>query len=245
MPEGPSIVILRELLQPFEGKKITGATGYAKIDMQKVKGKKILSVRSWGKHLLITLEGDITIRIHLMMFGSYRVNEEKESNPTLRLEFARGKRINFYTCSVKMLEGNLDAIYEWRADIMSPEWNAGAAKKKLKAQPDMLVCDALLDQSIFSGSGNIVKNEVMYRIYVHPLSHVGSLPAKKLTELVNETRNYAFDFLKWKKEYTLKKHWLAHTKKTCTRCHIPLVKEYLGNTHRRTFYCPNCQVLYV
>ena len=57
-------------------------------------------------------------------------------------------------------------------------------------------------------------------------------------------RNYSFDFLKWKKDYVLKKHWLAHTKKTCKRCNIPLIKKYCGKTKRRTFFCENCQVKY-
>ncbi|MCH5685281.1 hypothetical protein LWM68_14115 [Niabella sp. W65] len=43
------------------------------------------------------------------------------------------------------------------------------------------------------------KNEVLYRIGVHPLSKVGDLPPRKLTELIDETRNYSFDFLNWKK----------------------------------------------
>jgi endonuclease-8 len=62
--------------------------------------------------------------------------------------------------------------------------------------------------------------------------------------MVKETRKYAFDFLEWKKENTLKKHWLAHTKKICPRCEIPFHKAYLGNTKRRSYFCENCQILY-
>ncbi len=142
------------------------------------------------------------------------------------------------------MEADPDTVYDWSADIMSDSWDAKAAGKKLKAQPAMLLCDALLDQDIFAGSGNIIKNEVLYRVKLHPLNTVAALPAKKLSELIKETRNYAFDFLEWKKEFTLKKHWLAHTRKTCTRCNLPIIKDYLGKTNRRTFYCENCQVLY-
>jgi endonuclease VIII len=106
------------------------------------------------------------------------------------------------------------------------------------------VCDALLDQDLFAGVGNIIKNEVLFRIRVHPLSTVGALPAAKQRELVTEARNYSFDFYEWKKQYVLKKHWLAHTRRTCPRCQVPLQKDHLGKTHRRTFYCTNCQLLY-
>ena len=108
----------------------------------------------------------------------------------------------------------------------------------------MLVTDALLDQTIFAGVGNIIKNEVLYRIKVHPKSPVGALPTAKLTEMIKEARNYSFDFLQWKREYTLRKHWLAHTKKTCSRDGDKIIKEYLGKTQRRTFFCNTCQVQY-
>jgi len=79
---------------------------------------------------------------------------------------------------------------------------------------------------------------------VHPESNVGALPEQKLYELIAQARLYSFDFLEWKKNYVLKKHWLAHTKKTCPRCDIPLIKKYLGKTKRRSYFCINCQYLY-
>ena len=108
----------------------------------------------------------------------------------------------------------------------------------------MLACDALLNQNIFSGSGNIIKNEVLFRISVHPESKIGKLPGEKLDDLISEARNYSFDFLKWKKAFELKKHWLAHTKKICPRCNLNFLKAKTGKTNRRSFFCENCQVLY-
>ena len=52
------------------------------------------------------------------------------------------------------------------------------------------------------------------------------------------------DIQQLKKEYTLRKHWLAHTKKTCARDGNKIIKEYLGKTQRRTFFCTACQKLY-
>jgi endonuclease-8 len=178
-----------------------------------------------------------------MLFGSYRVNERKETPPRLSLRFANGE-LNFYACSVKLIEGDLNTIYDWSADVMNDNWNAAKARKKLKMIPNTLVCDALLDQTIFAGVGNIIKNEVLFRIRLHPKTSVGNLPPKKLTELVKEARQYSFDFLEWKKQYVLKKHWLVHTKKICPRDNSPIVKEYLGKTNRRTFYCNACQKVY-
>ena len=241
MPEGPSIVILKNLCKPFKGKKIITVTGNTKIGKERLLEKKITDFKSWGKHFLICFD-DFTVRIHFLLFGSYRINEEREVVPRLSLQFKNGK-INFYACSVKFIEEDLNELYDWTADVMSRRWNETSALNKIK-NSDHPVCDILLDQQIFAGVGNIIKNEVLFRIKVHPLSPAKNLPRKKLKELVEEARIYSFDFLKWKKKYVLRKHWLAHTKKTCHRCNIPLKKEYLGKTNRRTFYCSNCQVLY-
>jgi endonuclease-8 len=127
---------------------------------------------------------------------------------------------------------------------MQESWSAAKAKKKLLSKPGMLVCDVLLDQSIFSGVGNIIKNEVLYRIYLHPESELGAVPPKVLNDLIREARHYCFDFYEWKKAGTLRKHWLAHTKKICTRCNLPFTKKHTGLTPRRSFFCTNCQVLY-
>lgn len=182
MPEGPSIVILREEVAGFTGQRIERAEGSAKVDKARLTGQVVREFRSWGKHLLIELE-DVTVRIHLLLFGSYRINERKDSTPRLSLGFADGE-LNFYACSVQLIEGSLDAAYDWSTDVMSAAWSPRGTLKRLRERPRLLACDALLDQTLFAGSGNIIKNEVLYRIRVHPLSLIGELPPAKLRELV-------------------------------------------------------------
>ena len=243
MPERPTIVILKEEVSAFKDKKVIAVEGNSKLDIQKMAGKTIVDFKSWGKHFLICFKG-FSVRIHFMLFGSYRINYRKESAPRLRLIFKNGE-LNFYACSLRFIEEDLDKVYDWSGDVMNPLWNPAKAKKKLKARPDMLVADALLDQNIFAGVGNIIKNEVLYRIHVHPESTIGQLPAKKLAELIKEAREYSFQFLEWKKQFVLRKHWLAHTKKMCERCKQPFEKKYCGKTKRRSFFCTQCQELYV
>jgi endonuclease-8 len=107
-----------------------------------------------------------------------------------------------------------------------------------------VICVPFASQ-IFSGSGNIIKNEVLFRIAVHPESVIEAMPLKKLKELVKETRNYSFDFLKWKKENVLKKHWLIYKKRVCPRCDLPVKTDHLGKGKRLSCFCDNCQELYV
>jgi len=242
MPEGPTIVILKEQVREFKGKKIIHVAGNSKIDYHQLQSKKVVDFKSWGKHFLICCKG-ITLRVHFMLFGSYRINERKATPARLSLQFENGE-LNLYACSVKIFNEDPDQLYEWSADVMNDAWDPSKAKRKLKRLPEMIVADALLDQNVFAGVGNIIKNEVLFRIRVHPKTKVGDLPPKKLAELIKEARNYSFEFLEWKKAFVLKKHWLIHTKKICPRCNIPVHKEHMGKTNRRTFFCENCQVLY-
>jgi len=242
MPEGPSIVILRELIENLhlEGTEVKEVGGNTKLDKDRLLHQKVIAFKSWGKHFLICFN-DFALRIHFMLFGSYRINEHRENTPRISLAF-KNDVLNFYTCSLKFIEGDINEMYDWEVDVLSDDWNPAKAFKTVKEKEDVLVCDILLDQNIFAGVGNIIKNEVLYRIGVHPLRPVGSLSAPKLKELIKEARNYSFDFLHWKKEFTLKKHWLVYHKKLCPKNH-PITKETLGKTNRGTFYCAKCQPL--
>ncbi|MEO6722581.1 MAG: DNA-formamidopyrimidine glycosylase family protein [Ferruginibacter sp.] len=242
MPEGPSIVILKEAVIQFTGKKVIEVSGNSKIDQERLLDKKVIAFKSWGKHFLICFDG-FALRIHFLLFGSYLVNEQKDKPVRLRLGFSNGE-LNLYACAIRILEGDINGLYDWSADVMNEEWDEKKARVKLKKVPKKLVCDALLEQDIFAGVGNIIKNEVLYRIRVHPESSVGKLPPAKLKLMVQEARIYSFDFLEWKKNFVLKKHWLAHTKKICERCKLPIIKKITGVKKRRSFFCENCQKLY-
>lgn len=242
MPEGPSIVILKEGAQQFIGKKILHVSGNSKIDLARIQGQTIIDLKSWGKHFLVCFK-DFFLRIHLLMFGSYRINEQRELAPRLSMMFENGQ-FNFYSCSIKLIEGKTENIYDWELDTMSENWNSARALKSVRSLENSMICDALLDQNIFAGVGNIIKNEALFITKVHPEAKVKSIPVKKLKEIVSVTRDYCFDFYRWKKEYTLRAHWLIYRRSVCPRCNIKIKMKYIGMTDRQSFFCNNCQIFY-
>ena len=244
MPEGPSIVILCEAAAKFAGRRVLRVSGNSKQDIDRLRNKTVKAVRSWGKHFLLEFSG-FSVRIHFLLFGSYRIDEDKGAPARLSLGFSKGEVLNFYACSVKFIEGDLDDYYDWTADVMNDDWDAAAARRKLRARPDVLVADALLDQDVFAGVGNIIKNEVLHRIRVHPETRVGALPPRKLAQLVEQAREYSYDFYRWKKAFVLRKHYQVHTKSTCPRDGTPLsYRKQLGLAKRRAFWCEECQRRY-
>ncbi|MES2807265.1 MAG: endonuclease [Bacteroidota bacterium] len=243
MPEGPSIIILKEKLKPFIGKKVLDANGYAKgFDADKLIGKILKDIQTWGKHTLLVFP-KFTVRVHMMLFGSYYINDRPKKNASLHMLFTNGE-VNFSITSIKLIEQPLDEIYDWSADIMSDKWDTEKAMEKLKAKPKMMICDALLDQKIFSGSGNIIKNESLFKAKLHPESIIGEIPDKKLHDLIDEVLKFSQDFLIWRKANILTKHLDAYEKDICPRNCIPLHKTDTGKTKRHSYYCEKCQQLF-
>ncbi|WP_125722969.1 DNA-formamidopyrimidine glycosylase family protein [Flavobacterium ustbae] len=242
MPEGPSIVILKEEVHQFAGQKIISVSGNTSIDISRLENETILAFKTWGKHFLICFDS-FTVKIHMLMFGTYLINERKAAKPRLSLVFKKGE-LNFYTCLVKILEGDINSYYDWTVDVMNENWDPKKAQMSMEKLPEKMICDVILDQDIFSGVGNIIKNEVLYRCYVHPESIVEKIPLDVKSQIIAECSTYSFEFLYWKKKFELKKHWQAYAQKTCLRCNIPFEKKKTGAGKRRSFFCTNCQQLY-
>lgn len=244
MPEGPSILLMKENLEKFTGQQVLSVRGNARTDKEILAGETLCEIRTFGKQTYLIFEKSV-VRVHLLMFGSYSVDEQirPEKSVRLYLQFERGE-VYFYTCSVKMVTpGYLEDI-SWEADVLSDKWDPEKAADKVIKTPHRMVCDVLLDQDIFAGVGNIIKNEVLFRIKIQPESLIGDLPKKKIADLVYEARNYSFDFLNWKREFVLKKHWLVHNKKFCPLCDSKLIRKHTGTMFRRSFYCETDQKLY-
>jgi endonuclease-8 len=194
MPEGPSILHIKDLLMPFKGKMVTKAGGYGKMPTGWIKGKKLLDIVTWGKHLLFVFSNGV-VRVHLGLFGDILVNERKKVNRSFYLEFASGE-INGYVVRAQKLTAPLNEIYDWRTDILGDKFDKKHVKKLLKSKADKTIDDVLMDQQVFTGVGNIIRNEVLYRAGIHPQSITGKIPPASVTKLINSVVSFAKLFYK-------------------------------------------------
>lgn len=238
--EGPSLVILTEQLAPFVGRRITSVGGNTKIGKERLLGQKIAAIFSFGKYLNFQLD-DFGFRVHFLMFGSYRINEQREGmQPRLSLGLGNHE-INFYNCSIKLMEGQLAGLYDFRIDIMSPLWDETEVIERLKHCPEEEAGDVLLDQNIFAGVGNIIKTDVLWLCRIHPQTKIGELTLKQIRELVAEAHEYSLRFYELRKDYLLKKGYYVYRKPFCPRCGHPIIHRTTGKRERRSHWCPICQ----
>lgn len=243
--EGPPLKVIAEELSFVAGSTIIAASGSAKIEKKALEGKCIKRVFSRGKNLLFQFP-ESTVRVHFVMFGSYAVNSpKKNATPSLSLKTQKAI-IEFYRCSIKMFRNEeVDILFDEQVDIMSEKWNAKKVLELTLNQPDELICDVLLDQSVFAGVGNIMKNEALFSARVHPLSRIRKIPKEKIEEIINETRNFSTLFYETRKKgQELKAYLQIYQKRVCPASGEKVTRIVTGKRKRLSHFCLGLQFQY-
>lgn len=243
--EGPPLKVIAENLSFLVGSIIISASGNAKIEKETLVGKPIERVFSRGKNLLIQFPKD-TIRVHFVMFGRYTINNPRENvTPSLSLK-TQSVIIEFYRCSIKMVHNEeVDTLFDEEVDIMSKKWNSQKVLELTLNKPDELICDVLLDQDIFAGVGNIIKNEALFSAGVHPLSVIRRIPKEKIEEIIRETRGFSKIFYETRKKgQELKAYLKIYQKSKCAFSGEKILRIVTGKRKRLSHICPAVQIQY-
>lgn len=238
--EGPSVHRVAEELSNFEGQTVKSATGNAKQPLQKLEDKRIEEIRAIKKRLFLDF-ASLHIVIHFLMYGSYRVNEERDLDERLSL-VCEEDTLNIYSCSVKVLEEGDEELSEYdrpREDVLSEMFDIDQAVKTIMSRDD-LIADILLDQNVFGGVGNIIKNEVLWEAGVNPNTIGSNLMEEDSQELAEEA-------VQWSKYwYETKKNngnldMSIYRASNCPNCGSEVIREEIGENNRITYWCPECQ----
>lgn len=217
--EGPSLYLAAEQLKPFVHQELIQVSGNSKIGIERLHDQKINDIFSWGKHLVLQFDL-FALRVHFMMFGSFEATvlgkavtgDYKKNNrvPRLKLELSNG-HIEMYSCSLKFLElSHAKVSYDFSVDVMSEEWDGKRALKKVLSFPNEQIADVLLNQEIFAGVGNIIKNEILFMAFIHPEATVSSVKAAKIKKLIKLAQTFSFQFYEWRKQFVLRKNLIIY-----------------------------------
>jgi endonuclease-8 len=157
------------------------------------------------------------------------------------LTFSNGELV-IWSSSLRYVDGSdVKATYDFRGDVLSPSWDPAAALRKLRQHPSAQIADVLLDQSIFAGVGNIIKNEVLYRTRTNPLAKVRELPVSRLKAIVADARAFSFRFLELRRQFALRKNLEIYGRSACPSCEGKVRRRIHGARQRRSFFCDTCQ----
>jgi len=249
--EGPSLKLAEAHLKPFKGKRVESASGNTKLGAERFQGRIVKDIFSWGKHLVFQFPEE-AVRVHFMLFGTYEANVEGVSvtgdykrarEPRLKFEFENGE-VSMFNCSVKIIESAAAKRgYDFSIDILSPKWDGRKALMALDERQKDELSDILLDQEVFAGVGNIIKNEVLSLVRQNPRTKVRALSDAERKELIEAARAFSKQFLSWRKKFVLRKNLKVHGRAACPYCGGKLVKEKTGVRERWAYWCPVDQPL--
>lgn len=249
--EGPSLRLAEQQLQPFIGQRVLAVVGNGKLEHSRMCRLVVRDIFAWAKHLVIQFDG-FALKTHFLMFGTYEADvrgvtvtgdHERARVPRLAFTFANGE-LRLFNCSVKFLEEkNAKATYDFSIDIMARAWDATKALERIKAHKAVQVADVLLDQSVFAGVGNIIKNEVLSLERINPKTPVARLSPAKRRALIARTRKFSLQFLRWRKVFALRKNLRIYRQHQCPHCGGPVLRGKTGVLQRGSYYCTKCQPL--
>ena len=220
-------------------------------------GATVTETRSRGKHLLTRIAADEvnwTLHTHLKMEGSWRIYaiDEKWKRPAhqARVVLATSERqaVGFSLGIVELLAtaDEPSVVGHLGPDLLGADWDEAEALRRLQADPDRPVAQALLDQTNLAGIGNLYAAELCFVAGTHPLTPVGEVPdlprmvrrAKQMLELNKDraTQSTTGNL----REPT----WVYRRDRApCRRCRTPVQVEMTGaaGRERATYWCPTCQ----
>jgi len=276
MPEGDTIYrSARALNLALQGKLVTSfETAYAQLasvdDQTAVSGRIVESVESRGKWLLMHFSGDLILVTHMLMSGSwhiYRPGEKwRRSRSHMRAVIATSDFVavafdvpvaSFHTA--RSLDRNT-TIPKLGPDLLSGHFSGDEAIQRLQARGDDEIANALLNQQVMAGIGNVFKSEICFTCGVNPFAKVSALPVAHLEQILEASRRLmaanvgegAGDRIV---TYTglrrttgadnpTARLWVYGRRgKQCRRCGTPILMRKQGVGARSTYWCPECQPL--
>jgi endonuclease VIII len=240
--EGPSIKVVAEQLQWFKGQVASRMDGSAKFEKSRFAGQVLESVFAVGKNLFFQFQVGC-LRLHFLMYGRFEIDAPREGKqPRLVISFTRGT-FYFYNGAVQaMTSQEVRERFDPSIDVLSSMFDEAKVYGLVKGQPGAFICDVLMDQDVFAGVGNMIKNEALFRIKMHPMERVHELTDGRIGELIQAARNYSMLFYTVKRAgKPLRDTFQVYQKSKCTACGGPVTRENAGEANRLNYYCPRCQ----
>jgi endonuclease-8 len=234
-----------------------------------LRGRTVERVESRGKHLLIWFSGDLILRTHMRMHGSWHVYRpgEKWQRPRHEMRIVlETTDIHAIAFSVPVAEfvaatelARTGALRELGPDPLSDGFDAAEAVARIQSRAGVEIADALLDQTAIAGIGNIYKSEVLFAGRVSPFAGAGTLPREDIERLVG----IAVKFLRANVTESSAgmatyaglrrttgrgdpgaRFWVyGRAGKPCRRCGTAISRRKQGPHARSTYWCERCQPL--
>jgi endonuclease-8 len=133
-------------------------------------------------------------------------------------------------------------------DVLGPDWDPAEVRRRLAETPDRAIGDALLDQRVLAGVGNLYKNETLFLTGLSPWTATRDVPdldavVATAYRLMRANRDHPEQTTTGSMRRG-ETHWVFdRARRPCRRCGTPVAVGEQGEPGyaRVTYWCPRCQ----
>ena len=267
MPELPDIVVYVEALERFtlgreiERVRVTSPFLLRSYDppISAVHGQRVAGVRRLGKRLVLALENDLFLVLHLMIAGRLRwrpvAAKVPRKNGLAAFDFAHGTLLLTEASSKKRA-----SLYLVRGAIAAAEHDPGGLEvldndyddfRAALSRENHTLKRALTDPRLLSGIGNSYSDEILHRAAMSPFKRTAQLSEDEWTRLYEATRETLIEWTERTRQEVgdgfpdkvtaFRKGMAVHGRyqKPCPVCSTPVQRVLYAENEAN--YCPQCQ----
>jgi endonuclease VIII len=218
------------------------AAGIGRLD-----GRRLERVEARGKHLMLDF-GEVSLHSHLGMSGGWHFYRRgarwrrPRSSAWAVLTGGGWEAVQFGGPTLQVGPTSKlrrdPQIARLGPDILAERFDEHAVVTAMRADPGRTLGDAMLDQHLVAGIGNIFKSEACFAARVDPWRPVGDLSEDELRRVIAAARGLMREAV----ESGRHPHRVYRRRQgVCPRCRGPISSRGQGDANRTTYWCPRCQ----
>lgn len=217
--------------------------------IERLDGHEFERASAHGKHLLLHF-GDLVLHSHLGMSGSWHTYRRGESwrKPVgaawAVLSTEQAEAVQFGGPTLRLLRAEAvhrdPVLARLGPDILTPDFDAERIAHSLASVPDRGLGDALLDQHLVAGIGNIFKSEACFAAHLDPWQRVADVPAEQLRHVAQAAHDLMHEAVEVGRQ---DRAVYKRAGRPCPRCGTQIRSHGQGDANRTTYWCPSCQIV--
>jgi endonuclease VIII len=225
VPEGHTLELASRRLRPLVGETVSDGP---------LSGATVVEVEARGKHLLVHGDDGRSLHAHLGMHGSVRLTAPGAGRGRHVLRTAAGDAVIRGTVVRVVASARLRLALG--PDLLG-EFDMDEYLRRVRLV-DRPVGEAVLDQRVVAGIGNIVKSEALWECRIDPFALVSSLDDDRLLGLARVAARMLRDGVSAGGRLPARVYRASG--RPCPRCASPIRSAAQGEQRRTTWWCPAC-----